>query len=178
MNLTVVEKQEMNVAGLLLQTSFTNERSKAEIPPFFHKVLEEKLLDKVPHRLNENQLCVFRMQRNNPDFDYLMGVEVSEVKNLPEEMVSVTFKPSKYASVKIVKRGPEDVGNAFQYIYKSWMPKSIYIPTGAPGFIYYDSDFFSVFNKQGYSGNPMATVYVPIKPLLLKQFLKFFKIIK
>lgn len=178
MKTIVVEKSAMNVIGLMLHTSFKDGRNKTEIPPFFHKVLDEKRLDNVPDRINENQLCLFRMQRNNPDFDYLMGVEVSELKNMPEEMTGVTLKSSKYVSAKIVKRGPEDVGKAFEYIYKSWMPKSIYIPTGAPAFIYYDSEFFSVFNSRDYAGNPMATVYVPIKPLLIKKILRFFKLLK
>jgi predicted transcriptional regulator YdeE len=172
----IVYKSEMNITGLILHTSFKDDRSKREIPPFFHKVLEEKRLDSVPMRINGNQLCVFSIKRNNPDFDYLMGVEVCG-KDISNGLEHVTLPASKYATLKIVKRGPEDVGKAFEHIFKKWIPKSVYIPTGAPAFIYYDQDFFSVFNEKGYSGNPQATVYVPVKLLAIKQILKFLKII-
>ena len=122
-------------------------------------------------------MCVFKMKRKCPDFDYVMGVEVSNTDSIPEGMESVILPKSNYATLTIVKRGPEDVGKAFGYIFKTWIPKSIYIPTGTPGFIYYDDQFFSIFNKKGYEGNPLATVYVPIKPLLIKRILKFLSIL-
>jgi AraC family transcriptional regulator len=172
----IVYKPEMNIVGMILHTSFKDDRNKKEIPPFFHSVLEEKKLDSVPGRINGNQLCVFSIKRNNPDFDYLMGVEVSEKKS-SNGMEHINLPASKYATLKIVKRGPEDVGKAFEHIYKKWIPKSVYIPTGAPAFIYYDQDFFSVFNEKGYQGNPQATVYVPVKALAIKQILKFLRII-
>lgn len=172
----IVYKPEMNITGLILHTSFKDDRSKREIPPFFHSVLDEKKLDSVPGRINGNQLCVFNIKRDNPDFDYLMGVEVSE-KVILTGMEHIHLSASKYATLKIVKRGPEDVGKAFEFIFKKWIPKSVYIPTGAPAFIYYDQDFFSVFNEKGYQGNPLATVYVPVKPLVIKQILKFLRII-
>ena len=167
----MIEKPEMHVAGISLQTSFTNDRNKKEIPPFFHHVLEEGKLERVPDRLNTHQLCVFEMKKDNPDFNYTMGVEVSQFSNAPAEMTRLTLPASLYVSIKIIKRGPEDVGRAFGYIYKEFIPGSIYVPTGEPAFIYYDDEFFSVFNEKGYAGNPMATVYVPVKPLFVKKML-------
>lgn len=55
------------------------------------------------------------------------------------------------------------------------MESSIYVPTGAPAFIYYDKEFFDVFNSSGYDWNPMATIYVPVKALLIKRLFSFFK---
>jgi len=173
MKASIVEKPAMIVNGVTLQTSFKGERNKTEIPPFFHRVLEEGLLDAVPHRLNTNQLCVFQIERNNPDFKYTMGVEVSMADSIPAGMQQIFLPASRYVAVKTVKRGPEDVGKAFEFIYKTWIPDSIYIPTGKPAFIYYDKAFFEVFNKHGYAGNPEATVFVPVKPLFIKALLGF-----
>lgn len=36
-----------------------------------------------------------------------------------------------------------------------------------PAFIYYVEELFKVYHKHGYPGNPMATVFVPIKPLYI-----------
>jgi predicted transcriptional regulator YdeE len=165
----IVEKSEIKVVGFGLQTSFTDERNKTEIPPFFHKVLEDGKLETVHNRVNANQLCVFKMEKDNPDFTYTMGVEVLDTQNSHQEMTSIVLPESKYVAIRIIKRGPEDVGKAFGYIYKEYIPNSIYVPTGEPAFIYYDEDFFSIYNEKGYAGNPLATVYVPVKPLLIKQ---------
>lgn len=178
METKIIEKTEMTVVGITLKTSFKDDRNKTEIPPFFHHVLEEGKLNKVPDRLNANQLCVFEMKKDNPDFNYTMGVEVSNAKNAPAEMTKLKLPASKYVAIKIIKRGPEDVGRAFGYIYKEFIPNSIYIPTGEPAFIYYDDEFFSIYNEKGYAGNPLATVYVPIRPLFIKQALNFLGIKK
>jgi AraC family transcriptional regulator len=176
METKIIEMPAMQVVGITLKTSFKDERNKKEIPPFFHSVLEEGKLDLIPDRLNANQLCVFEMKKDNPDFNYTMGVEVNKTDNAPQDMTKLVLPSSKYASVKIIKRGPEDVGSAFGHIFKEFIPNSIYIPTGEPAFIYYDEEFFSIFNAKGYAGNPMATVYVPIKPLFIKSALKFLRI--
>lgn len=176
METRVIEKPEMTVVGITLKTSFKDDRNKVEIPPFFHHVLEEGKLEKVPDRLNANQLCVFEMKKDQPDFNYTMGVEVKKTEKAPAEMTKLRLPASKYVAIKIIKRGPDDVGKAFGYIYKEFIPNSIYIPTGEPAFIYYDEEFFDVFNEVGYKGNPLATVYVPVKALIIKQVLDFFGI--
>lgn len=178
METKIVEKPEMIVVGITLKTSFKDDRNKTEIPPFFHHVLEEGKLERVPDRLNTNQLCVFEMKRDNPDFNYTMGVEVSKTENAPTEMTKLELPASKYVSIKIIKRGPEDVGRAFGHIYKEFIPNSIYIPTGAPAFIYYDEEFFGIYNEKGYAGNPLATVFVPIKPLFIKKIVNLLGIKK
>lgn len=178
METKIIEKPAIQVVGITLKTSFKDERNKIEIPPFFHKVLEERKLDSVSDRLNTNQLCVFEMKKDNPDFNYTMGVEVNKTNNAPQEMTKMVLPAGKYVAVKIIKRGPEDVGSAFGYIFKEFIPNSIYIPTGEPAFIYYDEEFFSIYNVKGYAGNPLATVYVPIKPLFVKRLLNFFGIKK
>jgi predicted transcriptional regulator YdeE len=59
----------MQVVGITLKTSFKNDRNKTEIPPFFHRVLQEGKLELVPDRLNSNQLCVFEMKKGDRDFN-------------------------------------------------------------------------------------------------------------
>jgi predicted transcriptional regulator YdeE len=140
----------MQVVGITLKTSLRNERSKSEIPPFFHKVLEEHKLDSIAGRLNANRLCVFQMEKDNPEFDYTMGVEVGSSSDGPEGFTHLLLPASSYVSVGIVKRGHDDVGKAFEFIFKEWIPNSIFIPTGQPAFIYYDKAFFDIYDRDGY----------------------------
>jgi AraC family transcriptional regulator len=160
----IVNKQAFNVIGLELRTSFKDGRSKTEIPQFFHNVLEEARLDAVPNRINQNQLCIFKFDKNSPNFSYIMGVEVNSLDEIPEGMISVEVPASQYAMATIIKRGAEDVGKAFGYIDQKWLPRSDYMPGNSLPFIYYDDRFFSIFNEQGYEGSPVADVYFPVNP--------------
>lgn len=160
--LKIVQREKMKVVGMCLHTSFLNGQSKKDIPEFFHNVLEQKKFEKIPGRKNNNQLCIFRFKKNTPEFDYIMGTEIIESDNIPGNMELIYFPESEYVSLKIIKRGHEDVGRAFKYIIGEWLPKSEYEAANIPGFIYYDQDFFSVFHRDGYAGNPSATIYVPI----------------
>ena len=169
METKIVEKPGMKIVGFTLHTTQKNGQNKKEIPPFFHKVYEEKKLESVPYKLDDNQLCIFKIQRNRPEFDYVMGTEVSTKDIIPEGMDFTYLPPSKYVAIKTVKRCPDDIIEVLDYIFKKWIPESEYIPTGEPPFIFYDNEFFDVFDKVGYAGNPMATVYVPIKPLFIKK---------
>jgi AraC family transcriptional regulator len=172
MDVAIVEKADMLVVGFTLNTSFKDDRNKKEIPRFFHDVLEGGKLSLVPERANNHQLCVFEMEKDNPNFNYTMGVEVGKTGDLPADMAQLALPASIYVTLKTVKRGPEDVGKAFGYLYKEWIPNSVYIPTGKPAYIYYDEEFFNIFNEKGYEGNPLATVYVPVKPLFVKCLLR------
>jgi predicted transcriptional regulator YdeE len=171
----IIEKDEMKIIGLTLFTSFTNDQSKKDIPPFFHNIIEKGSLNNVPNRINTNQLCVFQMKRNCPDFSYTMGVEVDRITKIPKKMDGLVLKKSKYVSIEIIKKGHSDVGNAFNYIFKEWIPNSVYIPTGEPAFIYYDDRYFSEFNKDEKNKKPIATIYVPIKPFFIKRVVFGFK---
>jgi AraC family transcriptional regulator len=160
---TIVTKEAFKVIGLELRTSFKDGRNKTEIPPFFHKVLEKGRLDDVPNRVNQDQLCIFKFEKDSPDFSYIMGVEVESDREIPEGMVSVDMPASQYATATFIKRGFEDVSRAFGFVDQEWLPKSDYVRGNSPGFVYYDDRFFSIFNEQGYEGNPVADVYFPVQ---------------
>ena len=160
----IVSKDETHIIGLVLHTSFKDGRQAQEIPPFFHDVVEKKTLDIVSNRLNENQVCIFRMKKGSPDFDYIMGVEVSSTENIPEGMESLTLPKSEYAAMPVVKRGNADVLKGFTYLLEEWLPRSDYIQELKKlGFIYYDERFLPIFREQGYAGNPVAELYVPVR---------------
>jgi predicted transcriptional regulator YdeE len=107
--------KDVKVVGLC-STSFQDGRNKTEIPPFFHQVLKEGKLANVPHRLNQNQLCIFKMARHSPDLDYIMGVEVEQVEELPAGMESITLPQGEYVVMTIVKRGQRMWGRGHGYI--------------------------------------------------------------
>ena len=93
----MVGKEEKKVTALVLHTTFVENKQAEEIPPFFHKVMEEETLESVPDRINENQLCAIVKDKNSPEFDYYMGVETAHFDNTPQGMKNLTIPSGKYA---------------------------------------------------------------------------------
>ncbi len=161
--IVISEKEKMVVSGIELKTSFAEGRQAREIPPFFHGNYGNKVLSNIPGRINENTLCVFFRKPESPDFTYFMGVETDSESIKADGLISHVIEAKTYASLEIIKRGNEDVGRAFALIVEDWLPESGWQLADGPAFIYYDQRFKSIYEAEGYSGNPPATVYVPIK---------------
>jgi predicted transcriptional regulator YdeE len=160
----IVKKEEKKVVGLALHTTFKGNRQAEEIPPFFHKVMEDGTLENVPNRSNTNQLCAIVKEQTSPDFDYYMGVETTGFDNVPDGMKTLDIPANRYAVTSFVKRGNADVLKAFKYLTDQWIPENGYTQDlETPLFIYYDHRFIPIYKDKGYAGNPVAEIYIPIK---------------
>ncbi|MBN2126205.1 MAG: GyrI-like domain-containing protein [Deltaproteobacteria bacterium] len=154
---------EMKITALVLHNTFVGNRQAEEIPPFFHKVMAEETLEGVPNRVNSNQICAIDKKENSPEFDYYMGVEVSDYTDIPDGMEALTIPAGDYAVASFVKRGNADVLQAFGYITEKWIPENRYKQDyNVPVFIYYDERFIPVYKEKGYDGNPVAEIYIPV----------------
>ena len=160
----LVEKKQIRAIGVAIQTSFAEDRQAREVPPFFHKIWESKILDAIPGRLNQNHLCVFVMNPQSPDFTYFMGVEVDTNAAVPTGFIEMILPPQEYAAMEIQKRGNSDVKDGFGFLMENWIPKANYQAAPAPAFIYYDERFTRIFEADGYAGSPPATLFAPILP--------------
>lgn len=160
----IISKEEMKITGLILKTTFVQNRQAEEIPPFFHKIMELKILKNVPNRVNSNQICVIDRKADSPEFDYYMGVEVINYNEIPEGMVTITIPESKYAVTSFIKKGNKDVLGAVKFITEKWMPENGYIEDHQkPACIYYEESFISGYEEKGYDGNLTAQVFIPVK---------------
>ncbi len=154
---------QKHVAAFIMHTSFVENRQAQEIPPFFHKILQERTLDSVPDRTDMNHICVFDKKQYSPEFDYYMGVEVSTLENIPEDMGSITIPAGKFAAASFIKRGNPDVMKVIGYITEQWIPENSLVQNfNVPPFIYYDDRFLTVYNEKGYEGNPVAEIFIPV----------------
>jgi predicted transcriptional regulator YdeE len=155
---------EKKIAALVLHTTFAGNRQAEEIPPFFHKTMEDETLDSVPNRANSNQICAIIKKENSPELDYYMGVEVSSYDDVPEGMGTLTIPGSNYAVASFIKRGNADVLRAVGYITEKWIPENGYKQNyEVPVFVYYDERFIPIYKEKGYDGNPVAEIYIPVK---------------
>ena len=159
----IVNQDEKKLVGMLLHTTFANNRQAEEIPPFFHGIMEQGTLDTVPDRLDANQICAFVKPENAPELDYYMAVEVSGFDKVPEGMHTLTIPAARCATVSFVKRGNKDVMATMQYLLTNWIPASGLRPNlVAPAFISYDERFIPVFKEKGYDGDPVAQLFIPV----------------
>jgi len=89
--------------------------------------------DEVHNRKNE-QVMLMQIYPVNPDFNaqedrftHLLCYEVSELGEVPQNMISHTVQESKY--VAYTHKGPEsELGHTYDYLYRQWIPDSGYEP--------------------------------------------------
>lgn len=91
-----------------------------------------KLWDQFMPRISEIKNCVdvkvgygvsTAEDPTSKKFKYLAGVEVTDDREIPSGMVSITIKPRKYAV--FTHKGPvARIGETYDAIWKEWLPAS------------------------------------------------------
>jgi len=97
----------------------------------------------------------------NPDgkggFEYIAGVEISKLDDLPDKYRWVEVKPQRYAIFEH-KGALDTLPQTFQYIWKTWLPQSGYQAADAPEFERYSEDFNPKLNTG------VLEIWLPLKP--------------
>ncbi|MGJ7514495.1 GyrI-like domain-containing protein [Pseudomonas baetica] len=80
----------------------------------------------------------------NPDgkggFEYIAGVQIDKLDDLPDQYRWVEVQPQYYAVFE--HKGPLDqLPQTFQYLWHTWLPQSGYEAADAPEFERYSEDF-------------------------------------
>jgi AraC family transcriptional regulator len=91
---------------------------------------------------------------DNGEFDYCAGLEVSEEKAVPRDMVFITVPPQTYA---IFDCTLPTLMETMEYIHNDWLPESQYRRSDGPEFEFYDERFDVDQNRYEMS------VYIPIE---------------
>ncbi|KVV02379.1 MULTISPECIES: GyrI-like domain-containing protein [Pseudomonas] len=96
----------------------------------------------------------------NPDgqggFEYIAGVAISKLDDLPERFRWVELQPQEYAIFE--HRGAlASLSQTFQAIWQQWLPASGYSAADAPEFERYSADF-----NPG-TGTGVLEIWLPIK---------------
>ncbi len=87
-------------------------------------------------------------------FDYLAGFEVDGIDEIPAGMSSWKVPEQTYAVFPCTIKS---IGEAYQYAFQTWLPKSGYQHVKGPDFELYDEDF------DPKSKDPELTIFIPIK---------------
>jgi len=150
----IVEKSEFKIIGMKYYGSNKNN----EIPKLWIEFI--KRIDKIKNRVElKTSLGVCEYVPNLTDeseFGYIACVEVSSLDEIPEGMSSQVISSNKYAV--FTHNGLTDkLGDTYEYIHGTWLPKSSYELAPAHDFELYDERF----NPN--SEESEMDIYIPIK---------------
>jgi AraC family transcriptional regulator len=155
---TIILKEGFRIIGVELKTTTNNGRNCIEIPQFWERILQEGLIGKIPDRKTERVLLGICMDfEPNGRFSYIIGAEVSNTENTPDDMVSRTIPAATYAVFTARGKMPGSIQDTFKYIYQEWLPTSDYQRADSAEFELYDE-------RCDNSENSEVDIYIPIAP--------------
>ncbi|MFW9078070.1 GyrI-like domain-containing protein [Pseudomonas sp. P2757] len=124
------------IAGL--GDRFTQETAH-KIPALWEKFLPH--LGKIPGQKGEVTYGVCCNFDGKGGFDYIAGVEITKLDELPQDVYRwIEVLPRQYAVFEH-QGSLEHLPQTLQYIYKTWLPKSHYVELNAPELERYSADF-------------------------------------
>lgn len=133
---------------------FTQETAQG-IPLLWEKFLP--WLGNVPGQKSEVTYGVCCNPDGKGGFEYIAGVEISRLDDLPEQYRWIEIQPAHYAVFQ--HRGPlKSLPDTFHYIWNVWLPQSGHEAADAPEFERYSEDF----NPR--TGEGSLEIWIPLKP--------------
>jgi len=150
----IVDKNEFKIVGM----KYYGANKNNEISQLFNKFFSR--IDEIKNRIDVRTslgICEYVPKlTSESEFSYIASVEVSSLDEIPEGMVGQVVPSNKYAV--FTHRGSIDtLGDTYEYIHGTWLPKSGYQPAPANDFELYDERFDPSSNESE------MDIYIPIK---------------
>jgi AraC family transcriptional regulator len=142
----------MLIAGL--GGRFTQATAKKQIPKLWDQFGPH--IGNVPGQMGEVTYGVCCNPDGKGGFEYIAGVEISKLDDLPEKYRWIEIQPQYYAVFKH-KGSLDTLPQTFQYIWETWLPKSGREAADAPEFERYSDDFNPKLNTG------VLEIWLPIK---------------
>ncbi|MHC8363453.1 GyrI-like domain-containing protein [Pseudomonas sp. LS2P72] len=133
---------------------FTADTTKG-IPDLWDKFIPE--IGKIPGQKSEVTYGICCNPDGKGGFEYIAGVEISKLDDLPDKYRWVEVQPQHYAVFEH-KGSLDQLPQTFQYIWKTWLPQSGYQAADAPEFERYSEDFNPKLNTG------VLEIWLPLKP--------------
>jgi AraC family transcriptional regulator len=143
----IVSKPAFTVVGI----KYRGDNAKGEIPVLW----KEEFMPRIGEIRSVTNPDVFYGVTGNYDaatgeFDYLAGLEVSDIDNIPDGMESWSIPEQTYA---VFPARLDIIMQIYEQLYSKWLPESGYQMVDCPGFEYYGPDFCD---------GQKLTIYVPV----------------
>jgi len=132
---------------------FTQETA-GDIPDLWEKFIPE--IGKIPGQKSEVTYGICCNPDGKGGFEYIAGVEISKLDDLPEKYRWVEVQPQKYAVFEH-KGSLDKLPEVFQYIWHTWLPQSGHEAADAPEFERYSEDYNPKLNTG------VLEIWLPLK---------------
>ena len=146
----IVFMDDFMIAGI----GYKGKNENFEISKLWNKLNLE--VDSLKNRVNKDICYGFETNFDRGNFEYIAGVEVSDVKNIPKGMKVQSIKRCKYA-VFPIPSVVENVPRCIGQIYSVHLPYSGLRAIGNYDFEYYDNSF------EANNENTYISFYIPVE---------------
>ncbi|NBI27527.1 GyrI-like domain-containing protein [Chengkuizengella marina] len=155
---TFVKKDEFKIAGLQCRSQMKENEDQKEIGQLWEQFMGSMPNIKNKTKANTTYGLCFDFDPQTNEYSYVSGVEIDDSNiSLPDKVVVKTIPASRYA-VFTYKGDMNGVGDAFKYIYETWLPQSGEKPLDDYSFELYDERFLGPNDK-----NSETDIYIPLK---------------
>ncbi len=113
----IVEQQEFSVIGIQVRTSNAKEMTGGgAIPKQWASFFKDRIADKIPNKVDSAIYAVYTNYASdyNGEYDFIIGMKVSSVADVPPGMVAKTVPEGRNAVITSAK------GPAAQVVPKAW----------------------------------------------------------
>ena len=124
---TITESKPITIVGIKLRTS--NNEAMNTIPPFWGKFYQEGILNQIPNKVSSNVYAVYtdfenEGKNNEGTYSLIIGAEVENLDNVPEQFVSTVIPASKRVVFEVEAGHPEKVAEKWMEIWQTDLPKT------------------------------------------------------
>lgn len=140
------------IAGL--GSRFTAQTIK-DIPQLWERFIPE--IGHIPGQKSEATYGICFNRDDKGGFEYVAGVEIGKLDDLPEKYRWVEVQPQQYAVFEYTG-SLDKLPEVFQYIWKTWLPQSGRTAANAPEFERYSEDY----NPRLKTG--VLEIWLPLEP--------------
>ena len=116
-NLTI---QKFSVIGISVRTTNENGQAGQDIPALWDNFMNNGIIDKIPNKIDNSIYCIYTEYEKDHTKPYttILGCKVSNLENIPNEMIGKTFQEATYA--KHIAKGNILQGMVFNEWTKIW----------------------------------------------------------
>jgi len=113
------------VIGIKTRTTLENSQQTIDIPLFFEKVMKSNLLANIHNAVDQQKIFgIYSDMSDEEEFDYTVGLLVDEILEIEDEKYLKHVLPDSEYARFTVQGNPNQLENAWLYIYGAWMPNS------------------------------------------------------
>lgn len=96
-----VKVEPFKLVGISVRTTNTNGQAAKDIQELWLKFMSENILSKIPNKVDDTVYSLYTEYEGDHTEPYttIIGCKVSDINELPEEMVSQSFKGGNYVSL-------------------------------------------------------------------------------